>query len=470
MLPGNEIVDLQPAAESQIKISSLPAGPPPVEFSGSLDDDPIVITSTFQIAQDYSLLTPASVDTADAYGNVIDDVPNYGTSANVGTAITADRGTTIRFDADDVGQTATVTVSSGSLPDRHLEIGNIVAATLAGTLMCELEGPAIPLPGGEAIVQVYADGTFAPDKDISVDIVDASSVADSQLRDLSGGVLLLPATGNLDGTADDMIRLVVSAPDAGDVVLEVGDASGDATLLDTGTCTISFGAECTPVVTVTPASATIDAGGTQEFTASTSCTEGGDPLNTPVYTWEISAAGGTGGTGGTGGGACSGGSISATTLNSVGLYTAPSSVSADCSDGVKATDTANDNAEGTANVTVSGGGTTTTPTTVTTTIAPDDASLTVRPGTLRRGRVLPRFHLLRLNGNNTSFSRDSVVSVSPAGEVSLGIKLRLGQVILQTVRVLSGDSGASITVTVTTGPEEVSDTVDIEMGIIPLAD
>jgi hypothetical protein len=113
-------------------------------------------------------------------------------------------------------------------------------------------------------------------------------------------------------------------------------------------------------------------------------------------------------------------------------------------------------------VTVGGPTTTTTAITTTTTIA--GASLTVRPNAITRGPVLPRWYLLRLRGENTSFSRNSVVSLSPPSDIKLGVKLRLGQVILQIVRVPGGDEAVALTMTVTTGTEVVSAPLVVGLG------
>ena len=327
-LPGQEIADLQPAGEDAVKISSLPSG---VEAQDDdLDADPVVITSDMVVG-DNSLLTPASVDTADEYGNVYDNAPSYGIGSDVGVAIVdATRGATITFEQEDVGQTATVTVSVAGVGSRQLSIINITEAATAGALTCTLEGPANPTPGGEAIIIVKADGTFtASPRDVQVSIDSANSVADSELRDFSG-IVYTDATTDQSLTSGSNLRLVVSAPAAGDVMLVVGDISGSTTLLDTGTCTIKFGPACEYAVTVDPATPDqLLAGETQQFSATTAC-DSTDVTAEAIYTWEISVQG------------CTGSSI-----DSNGLYTAPATLTADCTDTIKVTDTAHENASAT---------------------------------------------------------------------------------------------------------------------------
>jgi len=68
------------------------------------------------------------------------------------------------------------------------------------------------------------------------------------------------------------VRLVVSAPEEGEVMVEVSDLSADP--FDSGTCTITFTTlTCTPSVTIDPASAEILVGETIQFTTSCTCDE-----------------------------------------------------------------------------------------------------------------------------------------------------------------------------------------------------
>jgi hypothetical protein len=283
------------------------------------------------VVGDNSLLTPASVDTADEYGNVYDNTPSYGIGSDVGVAIVdATRGATITFEEEDVGQTATVTVSVAGVGSRQLSIINITEVATAGALTCTLEGPLNPTPGGEAIIIVKADGTFTDSpRDVQVSIDSANSVADSELRDFSG-IVYTDATTDQSLTSGSNVRLVVSAPAAGDVTVIVGDISGETTLLDTGTCIIKFGPACEYAVTVDPATPDdLLAGETQQFSATTAC-DSDDKTAEAIYTWEISVQG------------CTGSSI-----DSNGLYTAPSALTANCTDTIKVTDTAHENVSAT---------------------------------------------------------------------------------------------------------------------------
>jgi hypothetical protein len=529
-LPGREIADLDPAGEDAVKISSLPSG---VEAQDDdLDANPIVITSEMVVG-DNSLLTPASVDTADEYGNVYSDTPSYGLGSDVGVAIVdATRGATITFEEEDVGQTATVTVSVAGVGSRQLSIINITEAVTAGALTCTLEGPANPTPGGEAIIKVKADGTFAPTpRAVQVSIDSASSVADSELRDLSGVIVGDGDTINGSLESGSSARFVVSAPAAGDVTLVVGDASGETTLLDTGTCTIKFGPACEYAVTVDPAAPDqLLAGETQQFSATTAC-DSTDVTAEAIYTWEISVQG------------CTGSSI-----DSNGLYTAPATLTANCTDTIKVTDTAHENVSATVDQEVLGctpevaitpagpvtlnpgdtqdfsaattcggetitgaytweveGGTADTTSgdtiqytagttadtytitvtdtangditdTVSVTIEPA-ISMTVSPDPMLRSRWVPLPVFMTIEGDGTNFVAElfggSAVSFSPTLSVLQTFPLILGpESIWELIFVMPGwlamAEDETLTVTVTTDTEVVSDTVQITILPFPL--
>gem|GEM_PF-4055695 len=521
-LPGGAIKGLQPAGEDAVKISSLPSG---VEAQDDdLDANPVVITSAM-IVGDNSLLTPASVDTADEYGNVYSDTPSYGLGSDVGVAIVdATRGATITFEEEDVGQTATVTVSVAGVGSRQLSIINITEAVTAGALTCTLEGPANPTPGGEAIIKVKADGTFTNSpRDVQVSIDSANSVADSELRDFSGIIYPDATTEDLDLTSGSNVRLVVSAPAAGDVMLVVGDISDSTTLLDTGTCTIKFGPACEYAVTVDPAAPDqLLAGETQQFSATTAC-DSTDVTAEAIYTWEISVQG------------CTGSSI-----DSNGLYTAPATLTANCTDTIKVTDTAHENVSATVDQEVLGctpevaitpagpvtlnpgdtqdfsaattcggetitgaytweveeGGTADTTSgdtiqytagttadtytitvtdtangditdTVSVTIEPA-MSMVVSPDEMLRSHLVPLPVFMTILGTDTTFGATSVVSFAPATSVWPLFPLILdAENIWQLIFIVpswlaSGAEDETLTVTVTTGADVVSDTAQIK--------
>jgi plastocyanin len=121
---------------------------------------------------------------------------------------------------------------------------------------------------------------------------------------------------------------VVSAE--GCVTIEVTDLSG--TPLNAASEELCFGPSVECTVAVSPASPTVQSGGTQQFTATTTgegCAEGS-------YTWAVSES------------TCT----SSGSIDETGLYTAPGDV-VECTETITATDTANGGAEGTATVTVS---------------------------------------------------------------------------------------------------------------------
>jgi len=273
---------LIPAAEEQVKISSLATLL--TAENGDLDANPIVITSDMAVGAN-SLLTPESVDTADAYDNIYNNTPSYGISSDAGVAaVDTTRGATITFEDEDIGQTATVTVSIAGVGTRQLSIINIVESISAGALICTLEGPAVPAPGGEAIFKVKADGTFTPTpRDVRVSIDSANSVADSELRDLSGNIYE-GATADLSLDSGSAVRLVVSMPAVGSLTIEASDISGSSSLLDTGSCTIAFAIDNEkPVATISPASGSIQPTDDIEMTVTDNV---GVALSTTAYTVE----------------------------------------------------------------------------------------------------------------------------------------------------------------------------------------
>ena len=101
---------------------------------GDLDADPVVITSKMYVGEN-SLLTPESVDTADEYGNIVNDSPIYGASSDVGLAtVDANKACSIIFTAADVGETATVTIGvSGVASSKRLQIKNIGSSSPSTT-------------------------------------------------------------------------------------------------------------------------------------------------------------------------------------------------------------------------------------------------------------------------------------------------------------------------------------------------
>jgi len=248
---SRSIADLKPAGETKVKISALPTGV--AAQNGNLDAAPIVITSDMRVGAN-GLLTPASVDTVDAYNNIYNDTPSYGISSDVGTAtVDVTRGATITFEDDDVGQTATVTVSVTDVGTKQLKINTIKEC--AGALECALEGPALPPPpGGEAIIQLAAHKTFTPTpRTVRISIDQAYSEDDAELRDFNGEAYD-NATTNQSLASGSMVRLVVSAPSEGTVRIKASDISGSSSLLDTATCTVIFEAYLSaPSAEISPA-------------------------------------------------------------------------------------------------------------------------------------------------------------------------------------------------------------------------
>ena len=437
---SREIADLQPAAASQVWIDSLPAGV--ASQNNDLTPDPIVITSEFLVGEN-TLLSPASVDTADQYTNIVDDTPTYGISSDTGmAAVDGTRAASITFDEVDIGETATVTVSVSGVGERQLLITDILDSTRGGTLVCEVEGPGLPTPGGETIIQVKANREFTPTpKTVQVSIDTARSVTDSEIRDLSGTALILPTSQSLNSSS--MVRLVVSAPEEGDVTVEVSDLSADP--FDSGTCTITFTTlDCTPEVTIEPASAEILVGETIQFTTSCTC-DGTSLTSCPI--WETDGCEGI--------------------IDDTGLYTAGSTA---CTATISVTDPCCGDATATATVTVS-----TLPydtTTTTTTITPVEV-LNVSPETLRRSRwiVLPTLMVLQTSGFDfVRFGADrSRVTYSPANAVMPMPRVIMGpHTIWQLVFVnppwlAGGVTDGTLAVTVATGTETITGYTNIQM-------
>ena len=188
-------------------------------------------------------------------------------------------------------------------------------------------------------------------------------------------------------------------------------------------------------VTIYPTSVMLSPGGGQQFTAETTCLGGGDP-NEPVYTWDIMTQG------------CPGSTISAT-----GLYIAPYSM-VSCTDTVRAIDTANNNAEGTASVEIF-----TCTLSTTTTTAPLCCQIRVHPNPVYRSRwvMLPTPILIQ-NISPSNFFRafESKVTYYPANAVIPMPRLVLNphtiwQLVFVSPSWLAGGATDDIlTVTVTT--------------------
>ena len=574
--------DLNPVAESKVLITELAEG-----VSGSLRADPIVITSQFEVGVN-SLLPPDwtyfdgllylphyGVFTTDEYNNryrpsivgpkkEIQNPPTYGIGSEIGIATVDDtRAASVTYDEDDVGKTDTITVSVSGVGTKQLQIINIVKSLTATGLLCSREGPVVPLNSGEAIVQVRANGDTAVNRDIKITIDTDNSVADAELRDMEGVSMGTSSAMSLAAGSPDnyVLRLVVSAPEAGNVVVEASDAtSGVTDLLDTCSTTIRFTelekvpptasispadgssvqptasivitvnddyrvslnntvysvekdgsditsslacskagdgtqegtitcvepvaaayswgdmaagsttglsdgyyvvtatpqdlmgnvgteatssftvASCEPSVTISPATAGLAPGETQQFTASTSC-DGSSPAGT--YTWDIMTQGCTG-----------------SAIDSNGLYTTPATISGtSCNDTVRVTDTANGNVTDTASVTVG--------ITTTTTTTPE---LTVSPDTVMRSRwvVIPTMMVLQSDTANFG-ALQSKVTYSPANAVIKMPKLVLGPhsiwqlVLVNPPWLAAGAEEGTLEVTVTTGTETVTGTTNIEM-------
>jgi hypothetical protein len=187
-----------------------------------------------------------------------------------------------------------------------------------------------PEAGGEAIVQIAANGSGTTNRNIQITF-GPDTVEGAELRTLSGSALPVPYTAVLNFVpALTPVRLVVAAPARGCVDLIITDLS--ATPLNPGVLEVGFEAPCglpPCVVNIVPDDAIVASGGTQQLNATTLC-DGVE--QSPVYTWEIVDAETTDIR-------CVGSSIDAT-----GLYQAPV-VEDECVDFVRATDTANGNAQ-----------------------------------------------------------------------------------------------------------------------------
>ena len=230
--------------------------------------------------------------------------------------------------------------------------------------------------------------------------------------------------------------------DLGSYLLSVTpeDLAGNEGTAVTSAFTVST---CVATVTVSPATASLLPGDTQQFTALTTLC---GSAATGTYTWDIMTQG------------CTGSSIDAT-----GLYTAPATITGtSCNDTVRAIDTANGSEYGTASVMV-GGITTTTTTTPT-------EPLTVSPDPVRRSRwvVLPTLMVLQSDTANFGILQ-SKVTYSPANAVIKMPRMVLGKhsiwqlVLVNPPWLAGGATDDTLTVTVTTGAETVTGTTNIEM-------
>jgi hypothetical protein len=203
-----------------------------------------------------------------------------------------------------------------------------------------------PEPGGEAIIRISANGTGTFNRNVRVSFGEDSAEG-AELRTLAGATLATPYTTTLTLVPSlTDTRLVVSAE--GCVTIEVTDLSG--TPLNAASEELCFGPDVECTVAVSPASPTVQSGGTQQFTATTT----GEGCGAGTYTWAVSES------------TCT----SSGSIDETGLYTAPGDV-VECTETITATDTANGGAEGTATVTVS---------TCTPEVNIDPASANLEPG------------------------------------------------------------------------------------------
>lgn len=334
-----DIAPIEPA--TQVAVTGVAAG---VKYSGTLKDDPIVITSSFigDGATVNHLLAggpPFQIQTWDLYDNMVDGAPTYTAVSSLG--IPTVNGVTgaldLKYPSSAVGLTDTITCSVTGIGSRHFEIQNIIAAAITGEATAleirqegpQGSGPVNPLPGGEAIIRVSANGTSAANRSVTISFGD-DSVEGAELRDLDGDVLTTPHTTTLvfQPSLQDK-RLVVSAPAAGDVIINAEDLSTSP--LDSASLTLTFGPGLECEVTIEPDAPTVAINQTKQFSASTVCN--GDSV-TGSYTWEVMDMGTTGSSG--------------STIDANGLYTAGTTAGTDT---VKVTDTVN-NVTDTTTVTV----------------------------------------------------------------------------------------------------------------------
>jgi len=533
---ASKITDIQPGAASKIAIKGVATG---IKYSGTLKDNPIVITSEIVAGTKTDLLegdgTTNDLQTADEFENTVNAAPDFTCASNLGIVnadYTGPGGVIldVTYPTSAIGQTDTITCGDkDGLPssaDRQFEIGNIVGTPTTGeatALEVVQEGPqdidgvlVNPSPCGEAIIRIGANGTSTGD-DRNVEI-SLSGIPDAELRKLNGDahtgtVKLLHSNDYADQ------RLVVSAPALGDLTITASDETS-STALETGTLVLSFGPSEECIVTIEPPIATVLIEQTKEFTASTECD--GEP-KTGDYTWEIIDQG------------CTGTSIDPET----GVYTAGST--GDCTDTIKVTDTVNRNASATATVNVSecepvvtvtcessevGFGLTTQCSATTTcddtditetytwsvtsdvgssidenglytagnevgtdtvTATGEDTgvagtaeidvaspvSIEVTPASVPRSRWVALPALMNIKGTDTSFDNTTTVEYESALAAGSVIKLprlvfpatqRILQIIIVMPTLLTRiNEDETITVTVTTGTEEVEGTFEIKM-------
>lgn len=342
------ITDIDPKAATILDVTGVDG-----QTADDLTADPVVITSDLIAdgATQNSLLagdgTTNELQELDEYGNVVDAAPTFTATSDIGipTADPTDANPPaniilqVQYPAGAVGQTDTITCSTLGGLSRDFEIGSLVGATgptgVATDLLVLQEGPqetdgelTNPEPGGEAIIRISANGTGTFNRNVQISFGEGSAEG-AELRTLAGAALATPYTATLTLVPSlSDIRLVVSAE--GCVTIEVTDLSG--TPLNDGSLELCFGPEPTPcTVAVSPAAPSVQSGGTQQFTATTTgegCVEG-------TYTWAVSES------------TCT----SSGSIDETGLYTAPGDV-VECTETITATDTANGDAEGTATVTV----------------------------------------------------------------------------------------------------------------------
>ena len=346
---SDAINDIDPGDPANLAVVGLADG---LETESDLDDggyvgtDPVVVDTPLVVGDgdvDTLVLDCGDLEVRDEYDNVLNDAPVLQCAVGLGfTTIANDCDVTVSPVVEAIDTTQTLTCQAtdpdyAGVAGRNFSLSMIEAeeegpSDDATALVARQEAPQDQdgtqiLPCGEAIVQIFANGTLDPSP-LAIQIsLGEGSVEGAEIRGLASDQALEQPLGVNLGD-EEVLRYVIYSPDSGPVNLVVTDASTNDPPLADGTLALSFCVptqECTPIVTVTCGETELC--DPEEIcttcTAETTCD---DEVLEGTYTWEIN-----------------GEVTTANTVEVCGADLTPNEENI-----LTATDTTNENAQGTA--------------------------------------------------------------------------------------------------------------------------
>jgi hypothetical protein len=346
---SNAINDIEPSDPANLAVVGLADD---LETESDLDvpdyvgTDPVVVDTPLVVGAgdvETLVLDCGDLEVRDEFDNVLDDAPVLACTVGLGfVTIANDCDVTVRPVVEAIDTTQTLTCEATDyteLDGRNFSLSMIEAegegpSEDATALIARQEAPQDQdgnqiLPCGEAIIQILANGTLESAIPIRISFGEGS-VEGAEIRGLtSDNSLEEPLPENLsDG---EVIRLVIYSPDGGSVNVVVEDARQTDTPLTQGELALSFCQEvipCDPVVTVTCGATELCDPEEICTTCSAETTCDGEVLE-GAYTWELN-----------------GEVTTANTIEVCGADLTPNEENI-----LTATDTANENAQGSATLT-----------------------------------------------------------------------------------------------------------------------